>query len=240
MVDLFRRAGPRRGEAEADGIDPTLDLDFYKTFYADLAGHDDKAAALHWRLHGRKENRAPNARAALRSHPNFARLPDTFDPIDYVFLNRDLPPSYFNPLAATLHFLTYGLAEGRSRGPVDADPDFMAAYARTGSAQPSRFEEADPRLRWLPKRVEQFLHLHGFADAGFLRHLDVDFYGFTNALARTDAPATRYACAFHLARSGAAALRPIAEDLRFDPGFHRQGLRDAGLAAPGGRPPPPQ
>ncbi len=237
MVDLFRRTG-KRGGAETTGIDATLDLDFYRSYYADLAAHDDKAAALHWRLHGRNENRAPNARAALRSHPNFARLPERFDPLDYVFLNRDLPRSYANALAATLHYLDYGLAEGRGWGPVDADAGFLAAYARAVPSKPSRLEEADPRLRWLPKRAEQFLYLHGFADAGFLDHLDVDFYSFTNGLSRTDAPRTREACVFHLAEAGVAGLRPIAEHLRFDPDFHRQTLRAAGLAEAAALPDP--
>ena len=223
MVDFFRRASSRQG-APRD-VDPVLDLAFYKRFYPDLAGHSDDAAALHWRQHGRRENRFPSAPAAVLSHANYPRLPEDFDPADYVYSNRDLPDTYHDAFAATMHFLVFGLGEARQYRAFKTDDAFLAFAAGARRREPTALERADPRLPWQPRGLAQFLYFEGFPDIDFLADFDPDFYFFTGGAAGTAVDRSLHACAVHFGESGADALRPINEKLVFDPFFYRKLVR---------------
>ena len=212
---------PQRGSEDIE----SLDLSFYRRRYPDLAAYDEEGLRVHWTQHGRSEGRAPDALTAVREHPKFKFLPNDFRPYDYVAINHDLDKSYHDPTYATLHYLDYGLDEGRKYlvSLIDAsfESDYFAVYQAT--------KQEESYLEWFPRSAEAFLYLAGFTDIRFLEVFDYEFYYVLAALSSDIA--MQNACIFHFAETGAALMLPIAPDLCFDPSFyktHTNGSRNIG------------
>ncbi len=224
MVEFFRRHSNGSGATNAE-VDPSLDIAFYKAHYPDLAALSEGAAATHWRLHGRREGRLPNPQTAILRHPNFPALPQDFDPAGYVYSNRDLTNDYFDVYPATMHYLQFGMGEARLHKALVVDDAFVTSLLRSRTFEPSAYEKADTRLRWLPQTLDQYLYFRGFSNAGFVDDLDPEFYFYTSGMAKIAADRSLHACVLHFVEKGIENLCPISATLLFDPHFYRKLVR---------------
>ncbi|GJE28102.1 glycosyltransferase [Methylobacterium organophilum] len=112
---------PPRGEAAQ--ADEALHLDFYRSYYPDLASKSDDELRQHYRNFGRAEGRfASETQALLRLHRD-PRLPSDFSVESYLRLNPDVKRATRWPSEAIAHFLEKGRTEGR-------------AYQREGLSEP--------------------------------------------------------------------------------------------------------
>lgn len=90
-----------------------LDLDFYRSFYPDLASMSDADAQIHFNDHGDEEGRHPNLHSYLATEADIKDFPDNFIAAVYLHLNPDLKGKFCSAWEAALHFACHGREEGR-------------------------------------------------------------------------------------------------------------------------------
>ncbi|SAI05698.1 mycofactocin system glycosyltransferase [Bordetella ansorpii] len=129
---------------------PTLDHDFYRGWYPDVAGLDDAAIEAHWAAQPEVHKRFGSFAEMLDTIGlKETGIPADFDWEYYIKSNEDLPAQW-NQWQARLHYLQYGHKEVREyRRPEQADspasvPPFDAATQSEGAdSQPVAAPMAD-------------------------------------------------------------------------------------------------
>jgi len=106
-----------------------LDVDFYRNIYPELSRLTEIQARLNYVTHGRKEGRFPNPKLYISSLEEERRkLPDDFDPTEYLSMYRDLRVLE-QPWELAVHYLRYGRWEGRNykrrNDPTIYDPGLL-------------------------------------------------------------------------------------------------------------------
>ncbi len=111
--DVSGEQARERGRSTPSKPDAEYDADFYARMYPDLSHLSNLRLRVHWERVGRREGRIASARSVRRLLQE--RGIGDFDPGLYLALNPDLGESFGDDLAAaTLHFLSEGIREGRS------------------------------------------------------------------------------------------------------------------------------
>ena len=108
-----------RVEAPKDSVNP----DFYRGYYADMAEKTDEEVLLHWLKHGQVEGRLPNEAAADEKFRNHPALPEDFDLQGYLNENDDIAQSIRWKFQAIEHFLRTGMSENRRYKPKPPEPE---------------------------------------------------------------------------------------------------------------------
>lgn len=119
-----------------------FDPDFYRTYYPDLAGLDERSARRHFIEHGRREGRFAEP-GALLSHleAEHEALPADFDAAIYRSLHRDLPFETDWQLKA--HYLIFGRRERRLyHSAVEVNDDEFEDLIRSGVVELNARERA--------------------------------------------------------------------------------------------------
>lgn len=119
-----------------------FDPNFYRTYYPDLAGLDERAARRHFIEHGRREGRFA-APEALLSHleAEHEDLPADFDAAVYRSLHGDLPFEMDWQLKA--HYLIFGRRERRLyHSAVEVNDDEFEDLIRSGTVELTARERA--------------------------------------------------------------------------------------------------
>ncbi len=168
--------------------DATLDVKFYRAFYADMSGAADGEIVKHWEEFGRKEGRFGNEATARAAAAASDKLPKDFDIPTYLRLNPDVAASIQWDFQAALHYIEHGKAENRPYAGVTppasgsdgkdlprgfnlasyvvCNPDIARAIASNAERLKHYFEHG---------RIEKRNYLPLYYDADFLSQL----YGVT-------------------------------------------------------------
>lgn len=130
LFRLLRRTNREKGA--------TLDVDFYRAFYADVSDATDEALVKHWEEFGRAEGRFASEAAALAAALARDGLPKDFDLWAYLRLNPDVAAAIKWDFEAAHHYLEHGRAENR----LYADPTRAAELDSSGAGFPRGFNLA--------------------------------------------------------------------------------------------------
>jgi len=90
-----------------------FDLEFYKSFYPDVASLSDNDILIHFKDYGENEGRHPNLRAYLTAETGSENFPDNFIASVYLHLNPDLKGIFNSDWEVALHYARHGCREGR-------------------------------------------------------------------------------------------------------------------------------
>lgn len=151
-----------------------FELDFYRSFYPDLASiKSDEELTAHFLRHGRQEQRFGSPEA-FKKHleVEFGQMPDNFDHEAYLFYNPDVAVNYGTPERALDHFMRHGRHEGRQfqMNTLGLERD-MRALVHRGVIVLSEAEQArvDREKKILPTYLDRF----GLVPGVWLEKIDV-------------------------------------------------------------------
>lgn len=98
-----------------------FDLEFYKSFYPDVASFADEDILIHFTDYGAAEGRHPNLRAYLNAETGSDDFPNNFIASVYLHLNPDLKGMFNSDWEVALHYARHGCREGRQYKFEDED-----------------------------------------------------------------------------------------------------------------------
>ena len=210
--------------------EPDFDAGFYVGYYGDLAHLSHAEALGHWSASGRVEGRAGNRRMLLSGHRNADGLPPDFDIVDYIYMNPDLVFAFAEDWRYVLHFLEFGIAEGRAYRSGAIDIDFVSDLYGYGFDPTTTLLDvkrqvapaADPVGVRIYASRHHALRAHGLGGR-VVDLMDPSFYARTNGVAASRRDGRQSAaCIVHFCEHGLRDLRPLAPDLAFDPAFYHR------------------
>ena len=195
-----------------------------------------------WQLGYRRRLGTEAPQAILSAHPQFQAIPAGFCVGAYLEKNGDVADIVASPGEAILHYLEYGIAEGRDGLPDRAEPGFLAA--RYGLTDPGAVPPVDIPARLRAAGIDeadivlteaQLWLLHGIHGPVMERLFQHEVYfGLATRAGMPPPSADRLDCMLHYATQGLAAGLPPHPDHRFDAGFFRAAADWRGLDVPPG------
>ncbi|WP_284948323.1 glycosyltransferase [Acidisoma cladoniae] len=201
---------------ENDLIDQKLDIDFYRSFYADLAALSPSDLVKHWRNFGSTEFRFPSMRVWLaQSDLDMDILPREFSINFYRNLNPDLDQVFSSNFDLLGHFLTDGKNENRQ---FSLDDKLLIAQSEDS---PRELQQAKLTLSSITagRSPTQIFESNGIYSGEFLQLFSADDY---QARVGVSVCKNRLECIFHFVTVGQYQSYPISSEHYLDRTFYTE------------------
>jgi glycosyltransferase involved in cell wall biosynthesis len=226
-----------------------LDVEFYTSYYDDLATLTATEAAEHWKLHGRSEGRLPNLDAMIRNHANGRKFPTDFDVGAYLGANTDLIGKFSHNWQYIRHYLDIGIGEQRKYHAPAIDLEFVEALYgisfKHNMALPDevqavaadhqdhgnvtdwrRAEITEELRRWTGEHevyvnVNSMLFSHDIYNTEMAQIFDYEYYYYNNSVVRQMLAVPNGAkCLQHFCIAGIKCGLSFSEHYAFDYDFY--------------------
>lgn len=176
----------------------------------------------------------------LESHPRRAATLGSFNLASYIVNNPDIAEAaQGNPLLSALHYLDFGLEEGRNARPEWLDPAFIWSFYNVKVSQADTLEAILSKLREKSHGADELYFFnetewakyHGIDTFYFLPYFDHEYY---RCFMPGDGSlkADRWTCLRHFWSTGRFVPSDISYEMRFDPEHYLSGRQEAASTQP--------
>ncbi len=215
--------------AAPEALPADFDAEFVRLVRPDFSHLGAEALGEAWLALERDDRPVPCFERFLREHRNAGALDETFDLATYLARNGDIAASVETPVQGLIHFLQFGLDEGRSAVPEAFDAEFVAdLYGIEADAEEDTAADVLERIRAkIGAGLSDLVHLsedalcaaYGIRAFRFRNLFDHEDYR-ARAFGPEGAQASRAEALEHFCRVGMGEGQDFNSDWVFDPFFY--------------------